>query len=521
MSSLVQHAWTSPVLSVGTGVGRAPERTDEPAWLNAAAPNGQHEEKHSGGYVQGGRWVQVAYAILDACCVVTSGALAFLVRSSPANLRRLIASRSWAFAAHQGLTHYAAFVLLYVALVLLFCQWQDLYWTPRTRSAFEESRAVIKAVSFATMILIAFLFLSGDNVVSPIIVVTSFLLNGIGLTVWRCWKRRIVIRRVEQGIGARNVAIVGAGEIGQALARQFDENKLLGYLFKGFLDGNHSRDPRLLGKIEDLPRVARSEFLDEVFITIPSERELVKRIAIEARRQRLDVKVVPDLYDGLAWKMPVHHIGNFPVMSLNWQSIPVFGLFIKRVLDVCLSLIGLLLSGPICASLALWIMLDSPGPALYRSQRMGKKGQAFTCYKLRTMVANADELKNSLRCQNERQGPFFKISEDPRVTRAGRILRKYSLDELPQLWNVLKGDMSLVGPRPHPLDDCKQYDLDQLRRLEVKPGITCLWQLEARRDPSFDTALRLDMQYIENWSLWLDLKTLVRTLPRVLVGEGQ
>ncbi len=361
-------------------------------------------------------------------------------------------------------------MLLYVALVLLFCQWQDLYWTPRTRSAVEESRAVIKAVAFATMILIAFLYLSGDKVISPIIVVTSFLLNGIGLTGWRYWKRRIVIRRVERGIGARNVVIIGSGEIGQALARQFDENKLLGYRFKGFLDGNHSRDPRLLGKIEDLPRVARSEFLDEVFITIPSERELVKRIAIEARRQRLDVKVVPDLFDGLAWKMPVLHIGNFPVMSLNWQSIPVFGLFIKRVLDVCLSLIGLLLSGPICASLALWIMFDSPGPVLYRSQRMGKKGRVFTCYKLRTMVANADEMKKTPCGTGTNVGGLsLRFATSPRITRAGKFLRKFSLDELPQFWNVLKGDMSLVGPRPHPLDDVEQYSLDHLCRLDVKP----------------------------------------------------
>jgi lipopolysaccharide/colanic/teichoic acid biosynthesis glycosyltransferase len=157
----------------------------------------------------------------------------------------------------------------------------------------------------------------------------------------------------------------------------------------------------------------------------------------------------------------------------------------------------------------------------YRSQRVGKKGRIFTCYKLRTMVVNADGMKDGLRHRNERQGPFFKISDDPRVTRAGRVFRKYSLDELTQFWNVLKGDMSLVGPRPHPLDDYEQYDLDHLRRLEVRPGITGLWQVTARKDPSFQTSMNLDLEYIESWSFMLDLKILAKTLPAVLNGDGQ
>jgi lipopolysaccharide/colanic/teichoic acid biosynthesis glycosyltransferase len=139
---------------------------------------------------------------------------------------------------------------------------------------------------------------------------------------------------------------------------------------------------------------------------------------------------------------------------------------------------------------------------------------------LRTMVTNADELKDSLRHQNERQGPFFKITDDPRITRSGRILRKYSLDELPQLWNVFKGDMSLVGPRPHPIDDFERYNLEHLRRLDVKPGLTGLWQVTARRDPSFETNLALDIDYIENWSLGLDVRILLRTFPEVLRATG-
>jgi len=197
------------------------------------------------------------------------------------------------------------------------------------------------------------------------------------------------------------------------------------------------------------------------------------------------------------------------------------GLFVKRIMDLLLSAVALLLLWPLLLAIALAVKLESPGPVIYASLRAGKKGQKFVCYKFRTMVDGADELKDSLRRYNERQDPFFKIAEDPRVTPLGHFLRKYSLDELPQFWNVLKGDMSLVGPRPHPLDDYARYRPEDHRRLEVKPGITGLWQVIARRDPSFETCLKLDLEYMKSWNLLLDFKILMRTVPGVLAGEGQ
>jgi lipopolysaccharide/colanic/teichoic acid biosynthesis glycosyltransferase len=207
-------------------------------------------------------------------------------------------------------------------------------------------------------------------------------------------------------------------------------------------------------------------------------------------------------------------------MEVHWRAIPTFGLFIKRVTDVILSLLGLVVFSPLLIALAIAIKLDSPGPAFYKSLRVGKKGRPFPCFKFRTMVVNADDIKASLRSKNERVGPTFKISQDPRITRLGKFIRKYSLDELPQLWNVLRAEMTLVGPRPHPMDDYEQYTLDHLRRLEVKPGITGLWQTKARRDPSFETNMILDLEYIEHWSLWLDYKILLSTIPAVFRAEG-
>jgi exopolysaccharide biosynthesis polyprenyl glycosylphosphotransferase len=531
MNSERQYGWSWISLSSGVGVRHAaPAGNDQPPapqkdgndsqWLNPNGWSGPTNGNKPETRLRGGWWVQIAYVLIDIFCIAVNGGIAYSFRFSPDELRGFFSSGHFRLTVDQIPFPYAGFLFLYVALILLFCQWQDLYRTLRTRSAEEESFAVLKAISLATLLLTAFIYLTGVKIVSRQIVLNSLILNVVTMVIWRYVKRQIVIRRVEQGIGARNVIIVGAGRVGQALALQFEQNKHLGYRFMGFLDGNHVGDKRILGKIEDLSNVARAEFVDEVFITIPSERELVKRIAVEARQHRLDVKVLPDLYDGLGWHAPIHVVGDFPVMDLHWQPIPALGLFVKRMFDVVVSSIALIVCSPILAVIAIWIKSDSAGPVLFRSRRVGKKGCAFTCYKLRTMQVNAEEMKDSLRHRNERQGPFFKIKDDPRITRVGKFLRKYSLDELPQLWNVLKGEMSLVGPRPHPLDDFEQYSLEHLCRLDVKPGITGLWQVKARRDPSFETNMRLDLEYIENWNLWLDFRIVLRTVVVVVRGLG-
>ena len=207
--------------------------------------------------------------------------------------------------------------------------------------------------------------------------------------------------------------------------------------------------------------------------------------------------------------------------ELQEEPIPFLGRFFKRFLDLLLASIALVLLWPLMLVIAIAVSLESPrGPVIFASLRVGKRGVLFSCYKFRTMIPGANGLRRKLRHLNQRRGPFFKIADDPRVTRLGRFLRKYSLDELPQLWNVLKGDMSLVGPRPHPVEDVAQYGPGHEQRLEVTPGITGLWQITARQDPSFETCMLLDVGYIRRWSLLLDFKILLRTIPAVLAGEG-
>jgi len=411
--------------------------------------------------------------------------------------------------------------MLYVGLIVMACMSQHLYRTSREIRALEESFNVAKAVGFATVLLVLFVFVSGNKEISRIVVISAGVANMGTLAGWRYAKRLYVLKRARRGEGISRVLIVGAGKLGQTLALWLENNRQLGYTVCGFLDAHPNGDPRVLGSLHDLKKVAPEQFVDQIFVTLPADREVVKEIWVEARRLRLDLNVVPDIYDGLGWRAPLRSIGGFPVIELHGQPIPAFGQAVKRVIDVIGASVGIVVAAPVLALAAMWIRLDSRGPVIYSALRVGKKGKKFSCYKLRTMVDDADSHKKALREANERNGPFFKMENDPRVTRCGRWLRKYSVDELPQLVNVLRGEISLVGPRPHPVDDFERYEIAHLRRLDVKPGLTGLWQVSARRDPSFATSMRFDLEYIENWNLWLDLKILAKTIPRVLHGDGQ
>jgi exopolysaccharide biosynthesis polyprenyl glycosylphosphotransferase len=464
-----------------------------------------------------GPHVQIAYAAIDAALVYLGGTLIFCLRfqmpHSLAQLRHLLQET----AGHK----YVGFFLLYAALVVLACATQDLYRTPRDRSFLDETFRVAKATGIATVLLVLFIFISGYKDMSRLVVVLTGTQSFFSLSGWRYLKRKIVMRRTLRGIGISRVLVVGFGKMGRSLASWLTDNPHLGYSVCGFLDTHRNGDAQVLGTVNDLRSVALAHFVDELFVTLPADGELVKETFLEARKLGLNLHVVPDIYDGLGWRAALHMIGGFPVMDLHEHPIPAFGLAVKRLADVLGAAVGLILAAPILALAALCIRLDSPGSAFYTAQRVGWKGRKFRCYKLRTMVMQAEQQKNALRSQNERNGPFFKMNNDPRITRCGRWLRKFSFDELPQLWNVLIGDMSLVGPRPHPVDDFERYDLEDLRRLDVKPGMTGLWQVKARHDPSFATNVALDLEYIENWNLLLDVKILLSTVPAILRAEGR
>jgi exopolysaccharide biosynthesis polyprenyl glycosylphosphotransferase len=348
---------------------------------------------------------------------------------------------------------------------------------------------------------------------SPLAWMARILQSGALLT--SRWASRKSSRR-----GTRNVLIVGASGLGQRLANYLESHPEMGRSVCGFLDDRKLPGKGVLGRTSDLAELARTGFVDEVILAAPHDRELTLRVLRAAQHLRLDVKMAPDLF-GCEPTRETERIGDIPLISLHEEQLPVAGLLLKRLLDIVGATGALLLMAPILALIAILVRLDSPGPALYAAMRAGRKGRPFRCYKFRTMARNADALKEGLREQNQRQGPFFKITDDPRITRVGRVLRRFSLDELPQLLNVLKGEMSLVGPRPHPLDDFSAYAIEHLPRLDVIPGMTGLWQVTARRNPSFQAGLNLDIEYIHHWSLGMDLKILLKTAGAVLRGSGE
>jgi exopolysaccharide biosynthesis polyprenyl glycosylphosphotransferase len=276
-----------------------------------------------------------------------------------------------------------------------------------------------------------------------------------------------------------------------------------------------------LGALERVEAVLREEPVDEVIITLPwmYQRKIAALVrACEAAQVR--VRVAPDVFQLSLSRLDVDDIGGIPLIGLKEARISRVGRLLKRALDAVLAVLVLTLMALPMALVAWLIRLESPGPALFRQTRVGERGRQFTIYKFRSMRARAEEELERLWEYNEARGPLFKIKDDPRQTRLGRLLRRTSFDELPQFWNVLRGEMSVVGPRPALPSEVEQYLPWQRQRLEVQPGITGLPQVSGRSDLTFDESCLLDIYYIENWSLGLDITIMLRTIPRVVLGNG-
>lgn len=464
------------------------------------------------------RFRQACFVAMDLMAVWLSASVALTVRFST-NLFR--GQGLWSYS-KLSIGQHIGVLLLYSGLVVLFCNTQRLYSGVLTKSTREESWSIGKAVALATALQLSCVYISRFNLVSCFVVLVTMVGSFLGLVGWR----RLWGLRLQMGLGlhCRNVLIVGQGHQAHALHEELTQNPQFGYVLKGILDSSEEkvRSPAAGSSeaLQNLQAIVRANFIDEIFICHP-DREVVKRVADDAKQCGLGVRIIPDLYDGLAWGAPVEYRGRFPTLYLPHRSNRVIELLLKRLLDTVCSVAALVMTSPLSLLIAVAIKLESAGPVIYASTRIGRKGRIFRCYKFRTMSADAEVLKGELLHLNERDGVLFKMAKDPRITRIGRFLRKYSLDELPQFWNVLKGDMSMVGPRPPLFDEVQQYQLDHLRRLDVLPGITGLWQVQSRSNPSFAHYISLDVQYVERWHLLMDFKILFKTIGVVFAGSGQ
>jgi exopolysaccharide biosynthesis polyprenyl glycosylphosphotransferase len=378
--------------------------------------------------------------------------------------------------------------------------------------------AVVSAVSTAQVLAVTASFFLGDQRFSRLWFAAGWAFAVVLLVLWRLAAQTLYRVARDTFAPANRVLIVGANPLGRELAEELAGR----YNVVGVVDNGSDLDPAdslpHLGPIAQIERVVAAYGVDELIIALPaSRREQVSRAIARGFRRRVTVKFVPDMGELLPQRFVVQQIGNrsyigfAPVARVSW---------LKRAADLVLGSAILLALVPVFLAIAAAIRLDSPGPIFYRQQRVGKDGRRFGMFKFRSMRKDADRLLEQLRAQNEAVGPLFKMRRDPRITRVGRVLRRLSLDELPQLLNVLRGEMSLVGPRPPIPSEVARYEDWQHGRLRAVPGMTGLWQVSGRSEVSFHDMVRLDLHYIRNWSLAWDLAILARTVPAVLSSRG-
>jgi exopolysaccharide biosynthesis polyprenyl glycosylphosphotransferase len=463
---------------------------------------------------------------LDGLIICGVAALASLyeLHAGPVKAARLF----WSGTLIHGYSTSITLVLLleFIVALMIISRRFNLYSPMRLRNLLHEQWLSVQACLTSGLLLTGTLyFVKAQDIPRSMVLVIVGVVT-IVLSLRRLVYRVLMYSRFDRGMGTRNVLIVGTGHEALALRRHLESIRHLGYTFKGFVDypASNSRlavsSSDVVSSLETLFQNARKVFVDEIFFTGPIEPDAVSDALEQARRHGVDLRIVPELYGGSAWTTPIEYIGQFPTIPLHRGHVPEIGLLFKRFLDVSFSALVLIVFLPVILAIAVAVKMDSHGPVFYVSERIGQKGRVFRCIKFRTMVRDAENRRAEVLHMNERDGVLFKISNDPRITRIGQLLRKYSLDELPQFLNVLHGDMSIVGPRPPIASEVREYKLSHLRRLDVIPGITGLWQVQARQDPSFDSYVSLDMTYIENWSLWLDIKIILRTVGVIFAGTG-
>ncbi len=348
------------------------------------------------------------------------------------------------------------------------------------------------------------------------------------LALFRTFAVSIAHHQRKRGYDRLYAIVVGTGKAARRHVGELRAHPEWGIEVRGML----SEAPRLAieevagvrvaGSLGDLPEVLKREVVDEVHFAV--SRRTLERLDAAVRvcdETGVTVRIAMGLLGGLHSRLSLEHLSGTPLLTLS--SAPrddEAALFVKRAFDVASSFLALVLASPVLLMAALAVKLGSPGPVIFRQKRLGKNGRVFTLYKFRTMVRDAERLREGLAGSNEMDGPVFKMKDDPRVTGAGRWLRRLSVDELPQLWNVLRGDMSIVGPRPPIPSEVAKYERWQRRRLSMRPGITCLWQAGGRNAVDFRRWMEMDLEYIDNWSLALDLKIILRTIPAVLSSRG-
>ncbi|GAC1513584.1 MAG: sugar transferase [Chloroflexota bacterium] len=471
---------------------------------------------------------------------------------TPANVRRLL---PFMLAGQDAVLIYGAFALAYwtryglragpnisstvaysayqrVALLLLCVMMPTLLvkGAYRSRLSTEIADEILTIFSSATITVASVLvvtFMLHQFEYSRAVMVYLWILLIVLLTAGRATSRGLQGMAHRRGLGVRRLLVVGASDTGKMIMQSVKNRPDLGYEVVGFVDRrSHTRVPDFgrftrLGMIDDIPVLIEKHRVDEVIVALPgSAHEEVRSVVSLCDGSEVGLRLVPDLFELSLSRVEVDDIAGIPLLAVQEKPLHLIARATKRGMDLVVGSITAFSFLPILGILALLIRLDSEGPVFIGQKRVGAGGRHFSCFKLRTMRIDADILLPALQARNETTGPIFKMRNDPRCTRVGRYIRRWSLDEVPQLLNVVLGDMSLVGPRPPLSHEVERYEPWQLRRLEAKPGLTGLWQVSGRSNLVFDEMVMMDIMYIDNWSLALDLKIIMRTVSAVLAARG-
>jgi exopolysaccharide biosynthesis polyprenyl glycosylphosphotransferase len=423
---------------------------------------------------------------------------------------------------------YIPYTAIFAVLMLIGNQNAGLYRERRGRTWWDEVFSIGNTATNTALIVMALSFLLRPLVFSRLLIVQAAVLVIVVLGLWRLIMRLIQAEMRRRGIGVERVLVVGAGEIGRSVLQWIVARPDLGYKVIGFVDDNPERGSSdlgrvpALGSVDNLPHIIERQQVDMVIITLPWQvQRKILGIIRECERKHVRVRTVPDLFELNLSQVQVEMLGGIPLLGLNGETrMPASDRVVKRALDIVLTTLALPFVALIVLVASVAIRLDSPGPIFFAQQRVGLNGKPFRAYKFRSMIENAEELHADLIRQTGEDPRHPKIINDPRITRVGRWIRRFSLDELPQVLNILRGEMSWVGPRPAVPQEVELYEPWHRQRLRIVPGLTGLWQVSGRSEIPFEEMCLLDIYYIENWSLGLDFQILLRTVPRVLLAHG-
>jgi exopolysaccharide biosynthesis polyprenyl glycosylphosphotransferase len=429
------------------------------------------------------------------------------------------------FPLHEYLKIYPLVLIIWSVLLFSYHSYHSHRTVPVTR----EALTTIRVVAVGNVILATLAYLLPLRQLSRSWFILFAVLSAVLLVLEKVLLRVLARYVRSKGLNYRTVLLVGTGRRAIEIARMIEEHKYWGYKILGFVSDGHRLPSnwsgyRIYGSVPDLKNIVEKAgpepFDDVVFAVTRKKLDEMKQIFLLCEELGIRTRVAMNFFHNRLARIEIEELDNVPFLTFTTTPSNETQLAVKRTLDVCISVMLLGLSLPALLVAAMAIKLGSPGSVLYKQKRMGLNGRVFMLYKFRTMIEDAHERRSEVSHLNEMTGPVFKAKDDPRVTHVGRWLRRFSLDEIPQLWNVLKGDMSLVGPRPPMPEEVAAYHRWHRRRLSMKPGLTCLWQISGRNNIDFDRWMQLDLQYIDNWSPSLDFKILLRTIPAVLTGRG-